>query len=111
MVDISQVKSPQDWVEFIRKTFIAAWAERPSVDITAYLYHIESHFYLEKIGEQLTQKQDQQTVFTDRVIKMTSALCEALLDYSDDGKTLTDRHILQAKEKMLQIVPCRDIDF
>jgi hypothetical protein len=110
MPDKSLLKSPPDWVELIRKTFIAAWAERTAVDITAYLYHIEAHFYLEKIAEQLTQKPEQQRSFLKRIKVMTGALCEALLDYSDDGKTLTDRHIMQAKEKMLRAEPCEDIE-
>jgi hypothetical protein len=103
-------ETPQDWVALIRKEFVDAWAQHSPVDITPYLYHIEAQFYLERIAEQLLAQPGQSALYRQRIVVMTGALCDALLDYSDDGKQLTDRHIMQAKERMLQAEPCEDID-
>jgi hypothetical protein len=110
MSDKDSIKGPGDWEALIRKEFVAAWEARSPVDITAYLYHIEDHFYLTKIGGQLYAKPNEKQRYKQMIPVLAGILSDALLEYSDDGKLLTDHHISQAKEKMKLSMNCTDID-
>ncbi len=110
MSDNDSIKAPGDWQELIRKEFVAAWEARSTVDITAYLYHIEDHFHLAKIAGQLYAKPDETQRYKQMIPVLAGILSDALLEYSDDGKLLTDHHISQAKEKMKLRMNCTDID-
>jgi hypothetical protein len=99
-----------EWESLIRKVFIDTWNARTAVDITDYLYRIEDHFFLQKIADQLVVNVANEDRYRLRLKSLAAFFCDALLEYSDDGKQITAHHILQAKHKLADAADCEDIE-
>src|SRR4051812_9919345 len=98
-----------EWEHFIRKAFNDAWVQRSSVDVSNYLYRIEDQFYLDRICGQLALDPKRAARYVNRINSLVALLCDALLEYSDDGKQLTAHHIVQAKERLKAAIDCPEI--
>jgi hypothetical protein len=103
-------KTPKEWEHFIRKAFNEAWNERSTVDVSNYLYRIEDQFYLNRISEQLVIYSTRAPYYERAINSLAALLCDALLEYSDDGKQLTAHHIHQAKEQVKAAIACPEIE-
>jgi hypothetical protein len=107
-----------DWQEIIRQAFFKAWQQNSGVDITDYVYRISNHFNLSKIEQHivssLSHKNASEEEFAKqvrRLEKIAALFVAALLEASDDGKTINAPSIIKAKHIILEQAGCPEEDF
>jgi hypothetical protein len=105
-----QQKFPEkSWEAIIEESFFVGWQERSTIDITDNLYMIKEHFDLCNIALELKHREkhnpDRQRLLT-QIQLLTKAFSEALLQTSDDGKVITHRTIIRAKDMIRPLAGC-----
>lgn len=114
-IDMTLNNATINWADFIKHSFFAAWEEDSDVDISTYFYRLEDHFDLKrvekainKIIENATDREKEIRLQKNKIKIFIHVFVEALLQASDDAKTLNAPVIEKAKHMLLNEPRCKD---
>lgn len=106
-----------EWQDIIKQAFFNAWQQNSEVDITDYLYIIGKHFDLPGIELRILNDLSKIVNGKREVKKQVAKLQElandfvlALLETSDDGKSINKASILKARKLIFEKAGCPNDD-